>query len=126
MRQYLALKLGYEFQIKQSTASSSTPMIYTDQHRGTAVARGAVLQMLKACEVKERILRRHYGVTTTRLFRKEKDPKQLKILSEDGWQCASVMFWLATKVSSSVRNVIVGRTGSRRNCAKSFLLLSFV
>jgi len=77
-------------------------MIHTDQRRGTAVARGAVLHMLQACQIKERILRRHYGVTTTRPFRKEKDPKTLKILSDDGWQCASVMVWLARKVSSVV------------------------
>jgi hypothetical protein len=51
--------------------------------------------MLKACQVKERILRRHYGVTTTRPFRKDSDPK--KLLLSDGWQCACVMAWLAHK-----------------------------
>ena len=70
--------------------------------------------MLKACRIKERVLRRHYGVTTTRPFRKGKDPGFLKIPSEDGPYCASVMLWLANKVSSIVRLLIVGRTYTGR------------
>jgi hypothetical protein len=63
--------------------------------------RGAVLHKLGLNIVKERIMRRHYGVSYYRGFKQGQDPIHLKAMDAAGdVVCRDVMRWYAYKVST--------------------------
>jgi hypothetical protein len=61
--------------------------------------RGAVLHRMGAILVKERIMRRHYGVRHYRAFKPGADPERLRAVDASGQTvCSDVMKWYAYKV----------------------------
>jgi len=61
--------------------------------------RGAVLQKMGLNFVKERVMRRHYGVSHNRPFKHGMDPISLKDTNAAGTVvCRSVMKWYVNKV----------------------------
>jgi len=68
--------------------------------RYSAIMRGAVLHKLGLNVVRERLMRRHYGVSFNRLgFNPRKDPVHLKGIDAAGDViCKGVMKWYAKKV----------------------------
>jgi len=61
--------------------------------------RGAILHKVGLDVVKERVMRRHYGISTSKSFRYDHDPDRLKYTGPDGeTMCRDVMGWYARKV----------------------------
>lgn len=62
--------------------------------------RGAVLHKLGLNLIKERIMRRNYGICRQRPFHQGKDPERLRFVDSAGEVvCKEVMFWYAQKVA---------------------------
>jgi hypothetical protein len=67
----------------------------------SAIMRGAVLHKLGLDMVKDRFVRRSYGVTYNAEFRKGQHPSSRKIVCIDGvTRCENVMDWYAKKVNN--------------------------
>jgi hypothetical protein len=63
--------------------------------------RGAVLYKMGMNMVKERVMRRHYGLVISDKFREGYDPDELKFRGKDGtWRCRDILHWFANKVHS--------------------------
>jgi hypothetical protein len=63
--------------------------------------RGAVLYKMGTNMVKERVMRRHYGLVISDDFREGYDPEELKFRAKDGsWRVRNVLHWFANKVRS--------------------------
>ena len=63
--------------------------------------RGAVLYKMGMNMVKERVMRRHYGLVISDIFREGYDPEALKFRGKDGsWRVKNVLHWFANKVRS--------------------------
>ena len=68
--------------------------------RWSAVVRGAVLYGLNSGIVRERMLRRHYGIPTSILWNPEKHPIERRWKDElDGTWRIDVMKWYVAKVN---------------------------
>lgn len=83
--------------------------------------RGAVLHKMGLHLVKERLMRRHYGVEFWRRgFQNGIDPEYLRGCDATGEEvCKDVMNWYATKVFNALRNLlIVGRENAERTCCE--------
>lgn len=64
--------------------------------------RGAVLHGLGLTSVKERIMRRSYGVCSNAIFIKDVHPESRKLVDAAGIiRCRDVMDWFAVKVTSA-------------------------
>jgi len=84
LRQYLNNRIGGRIQLK------------SPYHHLTSIVRGAVLHKLGVTYVKERVMRRHYGISISQQFR-EGHPQDLKYKALDGWRCAGVFQWYVKK-----------------------------
>jgi hypothetical protein len=63
--------------------------------------RGAVLYKMGMNMVKERVMRRHYGLVISDIFREDFDPEELKFRGKDGsWRVKNVLHWFVNKVRS--------------------------
>ena len=63
--------------------------------------RGAVLYKMGMNMVKERVMRRHYGLVISDAFREGYDPEDLKFRAKDGtYRVRNVLHWFANKVRS--------------------------
>jgi hypothetical protein len=61
--------------------------------------RGAVLYKMGMNMVKERVMRRHYGLVISDDFREGYDPEELKFRGKDGsWRVKNVLHWFVNKV----------------------------
>ena len=69
--------------------------------------RGAILHKVGLDVVKERVMRRHYGIGTSKSFRYGHDPDRLKYVSPDGeTMCRDVMNWYTRKVPTTICNCL--------------------
>jgi hypothetical protein len=89
----------------------------------TAVVRGAVMHGLNSRIVKQRVLRRHYGIATSVAWNNERHPLERRWKDKlDGTWRVDVMRWYAQKVilpyNTVNRRVIVSKTirGLRWSC----------
>jgi hypothetical protein len=89
----------------------------------TAVVRGAVMHGLNSRIVKQRVLRRHYGIATSVAWNNERHPLERRWKDKlDGTWRVDVMRWYAQKVILPYnivnRRVIVSKTirGLRWSC----------
>jgi hypothetical protein len=70
--------------------------------RLAAIALGSVLYSTGLKYVRERVLRRHYGIITKVDFEEGKHPPNLRIIDLDGKvKCRDVVHWFARKVNSA-------------------------
>jgi hypothetical protein len=67
--------------------------------RYTAIVRGAVLSKMGVNSVKERRMRRHYGLVTSKIFRPGHDPESRKFVDIAGLtRCRDSTDWYSYKV----------------------------
>jgi len=100
---YLKSRLPASVTVKQPQAWLSLPRVMLNRS-ATAIMRGAVLYKL-GLKVKERNVRRHYGLAIARPFRIG-DPVQYLTVGNEGmpW-CRGVMKWFVNKVSHSLHSI---------------------
>lgn len=55
------------------------------------------MHMLGMQLVKERVLRRHYGVEVTEVFQEGHHLEKFKYQAEDGWRCSRILRWFGNK-----------------------------
>ena len=75
-------------------------------HSWTAVVRGAVMHGLNSRIVKQRVLRRHYGIATSVAWNNERHPLERRWKDKlDGTWRVDVMRWYAQKVCSPIMSL---------------------
>ena len=81
----------------------------------SAIMRGAVLHGLGLNQIRERLMRRSYGVATNPGFITNRHPENRKFVDVDGvTRCRDVMEWFTCKVScSSVDDLLIS---GREDC----------
>jgi hypothetical protein len=105
--QFLQKNLNSRIAIRQPASRYVTVTSYVSEHRVddicsySAIMRGAVLHGLGLNQIRERVMRRSYGIATNPVFVANRHPTARRFVDVDGvTRCRDVMEWLVCKVYS--------------------------
>jgi hypothetical protein len=101
-------KIFLVMSLSDNLSTGIAPEMLTNSISWTAVVRGAVMHGLNSRIVKQRVLRRHYGIATSVAWNNERHPLERRWKDKlDGTWRVDVMRWYAQKVI--LPNTVVNR-----------------